>query len=712
MREPARGRSEQAASAPTQAASVVICAYTVDRWTRLQDAIASVASQSRPPDEVIVVIDHNDELLSLASDLPGLHPSTRLTVLPNVESRGLSGARNTGLRHALGDVVAFLDDDAVADHRWLESLVRHFETDEPPVGVGGLVLPLWDEPAPRWMPPEFLWVVGCSYSGLPTATARVRNPIGANMAFRRQAVLDVGGFSPSVGRLGRTPLGCEETELSIRLARAGHALVLHEPAAVVHHHVPSARARWSYFRSRCWAEGLSKAQVVALSDPRQALAAERTYVSVTLPRAVVRDLGVSRPSQPVPSRVAAATGGLLITGAGYVWGRLRRVSPALRAQSSTIKETSMTVTREPSIGSGLAPGPLHFNVHDRVGVRVDPRAPAARQLRTMLACFATDAAVPVDISIDERREPMPNAGRLEDELTYTDDALYFTDEEVQIVVDGLRYRIHGPGELLTSLVPVLDRAMTQRGASMIHAATMAYGGHGIALPAAGGTGKTSTVAKLMRREGWSFMGDDWAFLADDNTLLGYEKPMFIKPHHKAIYPHLFDGARKPLVPPRLSRSVGKVTTTVHPHIVRYPRLADLARRWSPEHRMIDARRAFPGREPTRTAPLAIAVYVERFEGARARLQDRTREWMVDRMMGNFHIEMAGFSQHIVASMAASSVIPWGEHVDAKRDVLGKALNGRPCYLLQVPSVYSADEASDVIVTFLGDLLPEVLPTSG
>ena len=52
----------------------------------------------------------------------------------------------------------------------------------------------------------------------------------------------------------------------------------------------------------------------------------------------------------------------------------------------------------------------------------------------------------------------------------------------------------------------------------------------------------------MRREGWSFMGDDWAFLAEDAQLLGYEKPMFIKPHHQAIYPHLFEGARKPLVP--------------------------------------------------------------------------------------------------------------------------------------------------------------------
>jgi len=243
---------------------------------------------------------------------------------------------------------------------------------------------------------------------------------------------------------------------------------------------------------------------------------------------------------------------------------------------------------------------------------------------------------------------------------------------------------------------------------MIHAATMAYRGHAIALPAAGGTGKTSTVAKLMRREGWSFMGDDWAFLTEDATLLGYAKPMFIKPHHRAIYPHLFEGVRKPLVPSRLSQSVGRLTTVVHPYVIRYPRLADFSRRWSPEHRMVSPETAFPGRELTTSAPLAAAVYVERFEGARSRIVERTSEWMVDRMLGNFHIEMAGFSQQVVTGLAATSVVPWREHFAAKGLVLNKALDGRPCHLLQVPSSYTADEASDDIVRHLEQLLPSVL----
>jgi hypothetical protein len=82
--------------------------------------------------------------------------------------------------------------------------------------------------------------------------------------------------------------------------------------------------------------------------------------------------------------------------------------------------------------------------------------------------------------------------------------------------------------------------------------------------------------------------------------------------------------------------------------------------------------------------------------------------MVDRMIGNFHIEMAGFSQHVVTGLAATSVVPRREHFAAKGLVLSKALDGRPCHLLQVPSAYSADQASDDIVRHLEQLLPSVL----
>src|SRR5207248_5075725 len=115
--------------------------------------------------------------------------------------------------------------------------------------------------------------VGCSHPGM--RPGRVRNFIGANMSFRREALSASGGFRPDLGRVGRTPVGCEETELCIRIATARpDAVLLYRPAATVRHHVGAERATWSYFRARSHAEGGSKAVVAAVSGAGQALARE------------------------------------------------------------------------------------------------------------------------------------------------------------------------------------------------------------------------------------------------------------------------------------------------------------------------------------------------------------------------------------------------------------------------------------------------------
>ncbi len=298
--------------------SVVVCAYTMARWERIVLALDSLQAQSRQADEILLVVDHCPELLERATTLPG-----PVRVLPNAEQQGLSGARNTGVRAAQGDIVAFLDDDARATPSWLEHLVQPY-VDPAVVGVGGKVVADWEGAKPSWFPLEFNWVVGCSYLGQPTTTAVVRNPIGANMSFRREAMASVGGFSCRVGRVGARPVGCEETELSIRVARRDPTCrIVLEPRAVVHHHVPHDRSRWRYFRRRCWAEGLSKASVSRLTDPRSALAAERDYTLRTLPRGAVRGLvDVARGGPPGGvARTLAISAGLLFTAAGYAAGK-------------------------------------------------------------------------------------------------------------------------------------------------------------------------------------------------------------------------------------------------------------------------------------------------------------------------------------------------------------------------------------------------------
>ena len=86
---------------------------------------------------------------------------------------------------------------------------------------------------------------------------------------------------------------------------------------------------------------------------------------------------------------------------------------------------------------------LHFDIHGRVTIRVDANAPAAAQLQSMLACFATDTERPADIVVDDRPEPMPDASLLEHELAYTESSVRFQADRVQVVRDAEQWRIHG-----------------------------------------------------------------------------------------------------------------------------------------------------------------------------------------------------------------------------------------------------------------------------
>jgi GT2 family glycosyltransferase len=292
--------------------SVVICTYSDARWQALLAAVDSVRRQTVVAREIIVVIDHNPKLLARARRaLP------EVCVSENRAERGLSGARNTGLGLARGEVVAFLDDDAIAAPEWLGHLLADYANPNV-LGVGGKINPLWPNGRPAWFPPEFDWVVGCSYTGLPTAAADVRNLIGCNMSYRRQVFASIGNF-----HLG---YGCDETEFCIRLRRQWpEKSLLYQPQAVVFHNIAPSRAAWHHFYTRCFFEGGSKAVVTWLQGQRAGLAAERSYVIETLPRGVlqgVADALVRRQTAGL-ARAGAIVMGLGATAAGYLLGSLR-----------------------------------------------------------------------------------------------------------------------------------------------------------------------------------------------------------------------------------------------------------------------------------------------------------------------------------------------------------------------------------------------------
>ncbi|AZG45705.1 UDP-Glc:alpha-D-GlcNAc-diphosphoundecaprenol beta-1,3-glucosyltransferase WfgD [Gordonia insulae] len=326
---PTKASSPQTAPDPLEAAVVdtgldlVVCCYTRARLHTMLPALSRAVEQLDPTDEVLVVVDHNEDL---RTELLDVVPD-RVRVIANERERGLSGARNTGLHAARAGIVVFLDDDATLQGDGLEVIRERFTAPDI-VAVGGGVEPAWHAGTqPAWFPEEFGWVVGCDYRGLPADGADIRNPIGAAMAVRRRPLVDIGGFSRHLGRRGTFPAGCEETLMGIALReRHPGARLIRDTRFSVRHEVTPERTTLRYFVRRCYQEGRSKATLSALTSADLALASERDYTRRILTSALWRH-------RRTPARAAMVVVGFVTTVAGFAVGTIQnQLAPRARRE--------------------------------------------------------------------------------------------------------------------------------------------------------------------------------------------------------------------------------------------------------------------------------------------------------------------------------------------------------------------------------------------
>jgi len=254
--------------------SVIVSTYTKDRLNDVLKCLNSLSNQTQIPDEVLLVLDPDDDLINFYAERLDKNFKFDFRIVCS-KKPGLSEARNAGIEASKGELIAFIDDDAWADVRWLENLTKPFRSKKI-WGVGGKIVPKFDEDRPKWLAEELDWIVGCTYLGMPR---EIRNPIGANMCFRREAFDVAGKFRSEVGRVGTKLVSGEEAEFAMRLKKIRPDIsYFYAEDAVVYHRVPEKRCRLSYALKRAYYEGYSK----AILSKEYKLSVESSYLKFLL----------------------------------------------------------------------------------------------------------------------------------------------------------------------------------------------------------------------------------------------------------------------------------------------------------------------------------------------------------------------------------------------------------------------------------------------
>jgi glycosyltransferase involved in cell wall biosynthesis len=239
-------------------ASVIVCTY--NRSKLLSENLKSLIGQDFNEPFEIIVVDNNssDNTRQVVRELAKAPP--KKIIYSVEEKQGLSHARNKGIDLAGGEIIAFIDDDAIADKSWLSNLVSVYE--DPNVGcAGGRVELEWQGARPDWLPVYRENYLGRLDYGEEIIELKFpKTPFGLNMSFRKAALNPSASFSPELGRSSTNLLSNEEVELCYKVEKAGWKII-YVPKALVKHKVHAERLVKSWFYHRSYWQGRSDAIV-------------------------------------------------------------------------------------------------------------------------------------------------------------------------------------------------------------------------------------------------------------------------------------------------------------------------------------------------------------------------------------------------------------------------------------------------------------------
>jgi len=302
--------------------SVVVCTYSPNMFTHFIECVESLLNQTYKNIEIICIVDGNRGYFEMIKERKGeLFKERGIKLLLNSKNLGLLESRNRGARLATGDIIAFIDDDAIAEKNWIKELVKMYRMGA--IAAGGKLLPLWIAKKPRWLPEEFYWLIGATHLGFPEEVTEVRNTFGSNLSFRRDVFLELGGFNTRMGGIkGSKMLQGGETELCERMRRKYGRGVMYNPNAIVYHKIFERRTKICFLVKRAFWQGYSKA---VMKSVVKKIDEEKDFLKYLLiDRTTARLGGFIRGSVEDLSKLAFIWLFTLLVGVGYTYGRLTK----------------------------------------------------------------------------------------------------------------------------------------------------------------------------------------------------------------------------------------------------------------------------------------------------------------------------------------------------------------------------------------------------
>ncbi|WP_290623243.1 MULTISPECIES: glycosyltransferase [unclassified Archaeoglobus] len=300
--------------------SVVVCTYSPAMLNHFIECIESLISQNYENTEIICIVDGNRGYYDKIKNKYGeFFRENNIKLFLNEKNLGLLLSRNRGVELAEGDVVAFIDDDAVADEKWIEELVKMYRNGA--IAAGGKLVPLWVAKKPRWFPEEFYWMIGATHLGFPDTVTEVRNTFGSNISFRRDVFLELGGFNPEMGGIkGRRMLQGGETELCERMRKKYGRGVMYNPNAIVYHKIFEGRTKLGFLARRAFWQGYSKAVMERVAGK---IGEEKSFLGYLVRgRVAARLKGMARGNLEDGLKLVAMLFFTGVVGLGYLWGKV------------------------------------------------------------------------------------------------------------------------------------------------------------------------------------------------------------------------------------------------------------------------------------------------------------------------------------------------------------------------------------------------------